>query len=303
MTQPPLISVLLSVYNAERYLAQAVESILNQTLTDFEFLITDDGSCDRSLPILQDYAAQDARIRLWQAQNQGLPRSLNRMLAVARGEFIARMDADDISLPERFARQVEFLRAHPQVVCLGTAQDWIDEDGERLFSYIPDTANADLQTAMLAGHNHLCHPATMMRRAALCAVGGYDENLRSAQDLDLWLRLGEIGELANLPEVLFQYRLHFNSISEKHLKQQSANAQAICQRAWQRRGIQGEYTAHTVSWRHRLLLQVGWQTFNRGKRRKAMAHGARAIRVIPFNREGWRLLICALIKPIPGEPT
>ena len=111
-SDPPLVSVCMPVYNATRYLAEAVESILGQTFRDFEFLITDDGSTDRSLAILKRYAAQDARIRLWSRPNAGYVVRLNEMLHQARGDLIARMDADDVALPERFARQVEFLRSH-----------------------------------------------------------------------------------------------------------------------------------------------------------------------------------------------
>ena len=128
----PLISVCMPVYNAKRYLGEAVESILSQTFRDFEFLIIDDGSTDRSLAILQRYAAQDARIRLSSEPNAGYVVRLNEMLHQARGDLIARMDADDVALPERFARQVEFLRSHPEVDVVGGAHENIDSKGHLL---------------------------------------------------------------------------------------------------------------------------------------------------------------------------
>ena len=128
----PLISVCMAVYNAERYVAEAVESILNQTFGDFEFLILDDGSTDGSLDILRRYAERDPRIRLTSRPNQGLVASLNELVDQARGEFIARMDADDVSLPERFQREVDYLRDHPECVLVGSRVRLIDPDGDPL---------------------------------------------------------------------------------------------------------------------------------------------------------------------------
>src|SRR5512135_1833139 len=132
MSDPPLISVCMPVYNAERYIARAVESILGQTFGDFEFLILDDGSTDGSLEILRRYANHDPRIRLTSRPNKGLPPSLNELVDQARGEFIARMDADDVALPERFARQVEYLRAHPDCVLVGSRVQLVDPEGDPL---------------------------------------------------------------------------------------------------------------------------------------------------------------------------
>jgi glycosyltransferase involved in cell wall biosynthesis len=127
MPSEPAISVLMPVYNTERYVAEAVESILAQTFRNFEFLIIDDGSTDRSLSILKRYAERDPRIYLVSRPNTGYVIALNEMLAMARGEFIARIDADDIALPERFEVQVAYLREHPEVVCLGSKVQFIDE--------------------------------------------------------------------------------------------------------------------------------------------------------------------------------
>ncbi|NJO41929.1 MAG: glycosyltransferase [Cyanobacteria bacterium CRU_2_1] len=299
----PKISVVMAVYNSTRYLQESVESVLNQTLNDFEFIIIDDGSTDASWEMLRDYATQDSRIKLVRNErNLGLTKSLNRGLQLTQGEYIARHDADDVALSERFAHQVTFLRSHPEVVCLGTGQEWIDEEGDVLIQWQPTPNNEALQRLLLSGHNHICHPSAMMRRDTVLKVGGYDETLRSAQDLDLWLKLGEIGQLANLPDILLRYRVHSNSVSEKKVKQQAENAQEACRRAWKRRGIAGCYEV-SDSWRHSFILRCGWHLFNNGRRRKAIAHGVRAIKAIPHNLEGWRLLTCALIKPLPeGQP-
>ena len=304
------ISVLMPVYNAQRYVAQAVASILQQTFRDFEFLIVDDGSTDRSLKILQAYAAQDSRITLVSRPNTGYVRALNELLAMARGEFIARMDADDIALPDRFARQVEFLRHHPQVLCVGGAQDWIDGAGRFLLHHPEAETDAEIQALALVGHTPMNHPSVMLRRQALVDIGGYDEDLCPSEDLDIWLKLGERGQLANLPDTVLQYRQHDQSVSEIYQLQQTAKRRECCERAWQRRGVVGQYRfKESEPWRpvdrrsrHRFMTMYGWWFFNRGDRPGALAYGLKALRALPWSRQSWTLLICALVKPLPPSP-
>lgn len=308
MPSPPLVSVLMAVYNSERYVGQAVESILNQTFCDFELIVIDDGSTDQSLAILQRYTVKDRRICLISRENRGIPCTRNELLAQASGELIAVMDSDDIALPNRLAQQVEFLQQHPQVVCLGSAYDLIDAKG-RLLTHLPvPLGDEDIQRQTLAGHASIFQPCAMMRRSAVLAVGGYDETMTQAEDLDLWLRLGEIGKLANLPEVLVQYRLHSNSVSEQDCALQRQKAYEACQRAWQRRGITGQFEAGD-HWRpgkdrysrHCFMTRYGWWAFNSGQRQTAAIYGLKAIRALPTKLEGWKLLACALLKPLPTK--
>lgn len=312
MSQPPLmslsaslVSVLMAVYNSERYVAQAVESILNQTFQDFELIIIDDGSRDRSLSILQQYADRDPRIRLIHRENQGISRTRNQLLAEATGEFIAVMDSDDVSLPDRLKQQVDFLRQHPEVVCVGGAQEWIDEAGRFLLHRKEVESDAEIQQQMLVGHTCINNPSAMMRRSAVLQVGGYDESLAQAEDLDLFLKLGERGQLANLPNPVLQYRQHCNSISEQRHREHLEQQRIVCERAWQRRGITG-LVMETQPWRpvdrpsrHRFMTMYGWWFFNRGQRSAAIDYAIKAIQALPFNPEGWKLLACALIKPLP----
>jgi glycosyltransferase involved in cell wall biosynthesis len=302
----PVISVILPVYNAERYVTQAIESILAQTFTDFELLITDDGSTDRSLPILQQYAAKDCRIQLTSSSNQGVSKTRNHMLHQAKGEFIAVMDADDIASPDRFARQIAFLREHPEVVCVGSAHAVIDHRG-RFLSHLPlPQTDAEIQQAALAGHGSICHPCAMVRRTAMLAVGGYNEDLYSAHDLDLWLKLGEIGQLANLEASLLQYRIHTHSVSGRNYIAQRDEARQACEAAWQRRGIEGKFEA-AAPWRpgkdrqsqHHFMMQYGWWAFNSGERQTAVIYGVKAIQALPTNLSGWKLLVSAIVKPLP----
>ena len=308
MSNSPLISVVLAVYNAEPYIAQAVESILAQTVTDFEFLITDDGSTDRSLSVLQHYAAIDSRIRLIANPNQGVSKTRNQMLQQAKGEFIAVMDADDIAIPDRFARQVEFLRQHPEVVCVGGAHDLIDHKGRYLTCLRLPQQDAEIQKLALAGHGSICHPCALIRREAMLAVGGYDETLLSAHDLDLWLKLGELGKLHNLPDAVLKYRIHTNSVSGKNAIAQREEARRACEAAWERRGIQGNFEA-TQPWRptadrasqHQFMLQYGWWAFNSQQRQTAFIYALKAIVALPIQLNGWKLLACAIFKPLPDR--
>lgn len=307
MSQVPTISVLMPVYNAERYVAQAVESILNQSFADFEFLIIDDGSTDRSLQILQQYASQDSRIQLISRPNTGYVKALNELLNIAAGELIARMDADDIALSDRFALQVKFLRENPEVVCVGGAQDWIDEAGRFLLHHPEVEQDTEIQQLALVGHTPINHPSTMLRRNAMLQIGGYDETMCPAEDLDVWLKLGELGKLANLRETVLKYRQHDQSISELKQTEQTQKRRESCERAWKRRGLEGLYQfKESEPWRpvdrssrHRFLLRYGWRFFNRGERHAAIVYGIRSVREIPLAVEGWKLLICALIKPLP----
>jgi len=306
MSKEPIVSVLMPVYNAQRYVAQTVESILAQTFTDFEFIIINDGSTDKSLKILEAYVAKDKRIRLTSRANKGLTPTMNEMLAQARGEFVAIIENDDIALPERLALQVKFLQDQPDYVAVGGAQELIDEKGRLLTRLELPLQNDEIQKDALAGHGSICHPGSTIRRTALLEIGGYNETMRLAHDLDLWLRLGEVGALANLQETVVKYRLHKNSLSEQKGMQQRQEAREACERAWQRRGIQGHFEA-TELWRpgpdrasqHHFMLQYGWWAFNSGQRQTALVYATRAITALPFAIEGWKLLACAALKPVP----
>lgn len=302
----PTVSIILAVKNGAAYLPAAIESILAQTFADFEFIIIDDGSDDGvSLPLLRKYADGDARIRLISRPNKGLTRSLNEGVSLATGVFLARMDGDDIALPDRLKLQVHYLRAHPHVVLLGGAYELIDAGGRRIRTWRPAADNATLQRNCLEGSTPICHPLAMMRADAVQKVGGYDESFIVAQDLDLWLRLGEVGEMACVPEVLLLYRQHDGSVSEKKQKLQTDNMQRACEAAWRRRGVQGQYQCRaSAGWRSdggraarvKFALQYGWWAFNAGHRETARHYGWRAVATMPWRIDGWKLLACSWLK-------
>jgi glycosyltransferase involved in cell wall biosynthesis len=214
MSEAPRVSVLMSVFNGERYLREAIDSILTQTFTDFEYLIINDGSSDTSRSIILSY--NDSRIRLIDNdQNIGLTKSLNRGLAVAGGEFIARQDADDISLPERLAKQVAFMDANPHVALTGTWYQEVDANGTLLQRVRLPTDEMDLRWALLF-YCPFVHSAVMLRREPLLETGEYCESYEYAQDHELWLRIGRRNALANLKAYLVKYRKNPDSMTAKY---------------------------------------------------------------------------------------
>lgn len=200
------VSIIMSVYNGEAYMRQAVESLLAQTYREFELLIVDDASTDGTRWILEELAAQDGKIRIiTNPTNLGLTRSLNLALRQTHSDLIARMDADDVALPTRLEKQVAFLDTHPDVSLVGTWYQLIDDDGHVIAEKHPPTDDAAILHA-LPRYNPFLHSSVMVRRTLLDEVNGYDETYRRAQDYDLWLRLSPRTRLANLPEILMQKR-------------------------------------------------------------------------------------------------
>jgi glycosyltransferase involved in cell wall biosynthesis len=233
----PAISVAMSVYNGERFLAEAIESVLGQTFGDLEFLIVDDGSTDSSRAMIEAYAAKDARIRPIVRENRGLIASLNQMLDEAQAPLVARMDADDVCLPERLEKQVEFLDAHPDYGVLGCWTVDIDENGGDWTS--GDWTPHPLTHEEFVEHIDqraplLCHPAVVFRRDLVRAVGGYHAAYTHCEDLDLWLRLASITKIGNIPVKLLRYRHYAGQVSSRHAVEQAHGA-AIARLAYDER--------------------------------------------------------------------
>ena len=238
MAHHPTVSVMMPVYNASAFVRDAIEGLRAQTWTDFELLVLDDGSTDDSGAIVDHVARADTRIRVIHRENRGIAKTRNELLHLARGEFVAVNDADDISLPTRLERQVQYLRAHPNCVAVGSRMRFIDPRGKEVCEYFTQTSHAEIEKVHLAGlGSAMGHSSVMMRREAALRVGGYREEFPVAEDLDLWLRLAEIGELANLPDVLVTYQLHEASIShQRDGRRDNPSARAV-REACQRRGL------------------------------------------------------------------
>lgn len=206
----PRVSVVMGVYNGERWLHEAVDSVLGQTLDDFELIVIDDGSTDSTAEILEAY--RDPRLRVTRQPQAGLTVSLNRLARQASAPLVARLDADDVALPERFARQVAFLDAHPEVGLLGTGCHDVDPAGRALRTYRPPEGDSEIRRALIR-RNPFVHSSVMARRDALERAGFYDETLPVAQDYDLWVRLSRVTRMANLPEPLVLRRFTPGMIS------------------------------------------------------------------------------------------
>ena len=224
----PKVTVLLPVFNGEKYLREAIDSILAQTFTDFEFLIIDDGSTDNTWDILTSF--QDPRVRLIKnSVNMGLTRALNKGLGLARGEYVARMDADDISLPERLQRQEAFLDINQNIAMVGCWVEMIDENGQKTkrvnFPIVPY-----LLRWRLLFTNTFAHSAVMFRKDAALGVGGYSEKLRYAQDYDLWSRISIHWDVANIPSELVEWRFWKEGISALQAKKQEETTIQIAKR-------------------------------------------------------------------------
>jgi hypothetical protein len=221
MTEP-VLSVLMTVYQGARYLPATLESILTQTFMDFELIAVDDGSSDGTGALLDAAAARDERlIVLHNPLNLGITRSMNRLFPLARGRFVTRHDGDDVSAPERFARQVAFLEAHPAVGMVSAHIDVIGPDDtlQPIEKFISGDDNASIQQT-LYDYNCLCQGSVMFRRECRAAVGLYDEALELSEDYDFWLRMAEITQVTKLPEALYLYRLHPGSVTRLHYGQQ-----------------------------------------------------------------------------------
>ena len=230
----PLVSVLLCAYNEERYLPQALDSVLSQTLRDFECIVVDDGSTDATPEILERYAQADCRVRAYRNErNLGLQASLNRALSLAGGQYLVRMDGDDLCRRDRFARQVEFMRDHPRIdVSCCRCILW---DGKNMFLK-PDCRRGDPEAvrALFLFFNPIVHPGTILRRETMAGMA-YDPAFTCTEDLDLWTRLLCAGKrLAVQQDYLLLYRRHPGQITANSSGAQRAQCRAILRRFYER---------------------------------------------------------------------
>jgi GT2 family glycosyltransferase len=216
----PEVTVLMPVRDGERFLAEAIDSILAQSLADLELIVVDDGSTDGSAGIIRRRAAADARVRSIAADGRGIAAALRLGLEAASGGLVARMDADDVALPDRLAAQRDYLETHPGVVAVGGQVEKIDSSGSSIgrghYPVGPNACRAHLRRG-----SPLCHPAVTMRTDALVRCGGYRDRHGAAEDYDLWLRLAAEGDIDNLGRAVLRYRIHGENIT---LRKASENA-------------------------------------------------------------------------------
>lgn len=207
------VTVLMSVYNSQEYLRQAIGSILNQTYKDFEFLIINDGSTDQSLKIIKSY--KDKRIRIISRENKGLVYSLNEGIKLAKGHYIARQDSDDISLPHRLEKEVQFLDKNTSIGMVGSNYTIIDTKGKKLATTNVFTRPMDLKIAQITC-NQFGHGSIMMRKDVAIQCGGYDKSVGHVEDYHLWTRISRVSDIANIEEPLYLYRTNPVGITQQN---------------------------------------------------------------------------------------
>lgn len=308
MSNPPMVSVVMSVFNGRPFLREAVEGILRQTYRDFEFIVIDDASEDGCWEVLESLAADDPRMVVMRnEENLGVARSRNAAIAIARGRFLACQDADDVSLPGRLASQVQFMDANPAVGLLGTLPEFIDESGEVIpTSNYPHLFDNESLQQRLPDANCFCAGSVMIRREVIRAVGDYDQDLAPSEDYDLWLRIAEVTRLANLPEALYRYRRHPKSASSTWRYLQMQNKAIALERAMERR-----HSGNTPQEGRRLLardfLRAATIGFFSGEKEKARGSLERARAWAPEMTESGTLVEDVvgrylLREPIPDAP-
>jgi glycosyltransferase involved in cell wall biosynthesis len=203
----------MACYNADRWLEEAIRSVLEQTFGGFELVVVDDGSTDGTIGIVREFARRDDRIALLMKPHSGLSDSLNAGVSRARGTWIARLDADDVAERRRLETQLSFLRTRPDVVLLGSGATEIDELGRAVMIHRYPRSHGRLLRNLERGMRFFAHSSAIIRRESLEEVGGYRSEFRKAQDTDLWFRLGERGSVACLGECLVRIRTHSGQLS------------------------------------------------------------------------------------------
>jgi glycosyltransferase involved in cell wall biosynthesis len=278
------LSVLMSTYNDEAYICTSVESILNQSYDDFEFVIVDDGSTDATPQILEDYAKRDSRVVILQNErNLGAVPSLNKGLKYCHGRYLARQDGDDFSDPERFAKQIEFLDTHPNVGCVGTQAIRVNSSGESLNTFFLDPLPTDNESVqeILLHYSCILGSTVMVRRQSWEKAGyWYTDELGAADDYDLCLRVSETAEVANLSQSLYYYRQHQSSFSHRRSHLQALHKAMSLEKALGRR-----FGSHPPQNRVKQVasdyLKTAIMTFRIGERDEAKRHLVHALELYP----------------------
>ena len=298
----PKVSVLLPVYNAQAYLVEAVDCILAQTLEDWELICVDDGSTDASLTILEDYASKHTRIRVITRANTGIVGALNDALDAARGDYIARMDADDWCAELRFDRQVAHLDENAECVAVGSYVQRTYPYGSPAGSQEPPLDHDTIDAGLLAGDaSVLVHASLMMRADALRSVGGWREGTDWVEDLDLFLRLTEHGRVSNLPQYLYTYRRHAESVCFNRYELMCRRLKDVLCEAYERRGIADQFDEQMV--RPDLAPKQSaaehyrnWacHAIHAGNKTLACKHAVDALKRSPWSPRSWKVAYWAM---------
>lgn len=279
-----------------------MESILRQTLSTLELIVIDDGSTDASATIAEKLASTDDRVRVLRRAHEGLSPALNAGLAAARGAYVARMDADDISVPDRLRKQVAYLDAQPACVAAGAWIEVIDEAGQHIGLKTFVETHDEICAALMRGISPIAHPTVVVRSDVLRSAGGYDARFYPSEDLDLWLRLADRGELANLNAVLLLHRRHKHALGVREREKMKAMALAISNDARGKRGLaarRGTAILHGTNVDALYHFECARTALIAGPRLSAIRHAAATIAAEPRRLYGYAALFaCAIPKPM-----
>jgi glycosyltransferase involved in cell wall biosynthesis len=306
MNREPDVSVVMSIYNGARSLGATIESVLTQDAS-FELIAVNDGSTDPSAAVLDSYARSDRRVKVIHQNNQGLTRALIRGCRVARGEYLARQDVGDVSLPGKLSKQLSFARDHPTAALVSCGTRFVGPNHEFLYNVLHDPSDATdrlltLRIEDLRGPSS--HPSAMFRRALYSEVGGYRSAFNFAQDLDLWIRLAERGDHIVMPEILYEASIDITAISARYRKEQISTAKLILECAKLRRqGLSEELALQRASYikpspsstpgrlaRARALYFIG-TCLNKNDRQGAEGYFRRALTACPLHVKAMLRLI------------
>jgi glycosyltransferase involved in cell wall biosynthesis len=299
----PRVTVVIAIFNSERYLSQSIQSIRSQRFDDFELILLDDGSDDQSVEIARCAAKEDPRVILVKGDHRGVVHQRNAGVELAKAEFIAMMDSDDIALADRLALQVRHLEAHPDCCAVGTGVMRIDEDGLPIDEWHLPEHHEEIDEKHMAGQGGaIVNPSVMLRKSAVIKVGGYRTGYDSAEDYDLFLRLAEVGGLANLPQVLLRYRLHAKSLTIARAVYQRQMAREALKEAWMRRQRPGPLPAPLLELRAPSEEELMWSwaraAFDARNFETARNQALKLLRKKPAEVRRWALLGAACLGPL-----
>ncbi len=288
----------MPLYNAGSYLAEAIESILRQTLSDFEFVLLDDGSKDGSRQTAERFAQRDPRMVVISRENRGIVVTRNELIARASAPKLAWLDHDDVALPDRLAKQAAFMDVNPGCVIVGSRVLFIDADGDPLREEATELTHEEIDASHIAGRVVLFQTASMMSTAALRDIGGYRKDFELAEDYDVYFRMAEKGTLANLKDVLTKHRQHVSSAGHQATDRQLRAADAAINAARSARGLppftrQAQVQGHQLTLAKQHLIWSWWALAS-GYKDSARKHAFEAARRAPLNTEAWHALYCSV---------
>ena len=292
----PELSIMMPVYNAERFVTEAIESILAQTLTDFEFIIVNDGSTDSSPQILERYAQEDQRIRLVNQPNQGVVGARQTALDLVTTSYVAVTDADDVSIPDRLEKQFGYLSDHEECVLVCGHMREIDPEGVFVRDITDELDHARIDQMLMLLNNPIGHSTAMMRTSVVRQVGGYRDPYPTAEDYDLWLRLMEVGRVAVLNHVVIKRRLVDTGLTYSQSQTQRESGEAALADACRRRGVTvPQLDAPNLS---RIPLRCQWAVAARtaGNRSGARTLAWKALRAHPMSLTAWRVFAGCIVR-------